>query len=207
MNASSGEPDREEETERLYQLLLAHKQNQLSPQQRELVGEVLRAPRWQAHYESLRFLDMERAAARQDATDLRRLLEQPSTGWITRFCRAVAGSAGRVLVGVIDDQAATPEGSADEWDRHLDRCVYCRRMQRVALAREERPRPDEPLLRDRLLEGIYADVLRQVTRRVAGTEEPLCLRSPTASGAASVCRGGARFLPSYGQSYADPEPG
>ena len=139
-------------------------------------------PRWKAHWESVRNLDLERAAAVQDAEDLRRFLAHVSArpaaaaprisvrsprittpGVIDPFCKAVALSDGMILLPVIQKRAATREGDWKAWARHVGECVYCRRMQRSVLALQEQRLLDMPgpLLRDWLLHGDGSARLRQ----------------------------------------------
>ncbi|MFC1597137.1 hypothetical protein ACFL5Q_04250, partial [Planctomycetota bacterium] len=70
----------------------------------------------------------------------------------------------------------------DEWARHVDQCVYCRRMMRGAYASAERRAaglpPGEPLLRDWLLRPHYQDALKKI-------DEKLKLTGPIAVAAAA----------------------
>src|SRR5262245_35894875 len=100
-----------------YELLLAFHRGEIvdRKEQAQIHDLMEREPRWRAHYESVRYLDLERAAARQDAEDLKRFQEA------TPFCRAVAQTQGQVFADA---------GTAEDWAEHIDGCVYCRRMWR-----------------------------------------------------------------------------
>src|SRR4051794_24883432 len=77
-----------------YEQPLAFYRGQLAPPEYEEVQRQLEAsPRWRAHYESVRFLDRERLAARQDRLDLAKF----SVTQATPCCRAVASTGGSVL--------------------------------------------------------------------------------------------------------------
>jgi hypothetical protein len=169
-------------------------------------------PRWKAHWESVRHIDMERAAAVQDADDLRRFLAHVSArpaaaapriaiktprvtaatppsgpGVIDPFCKAVAISDGMILVPVVERRAATREGDWKAWQRHVDECVYCRRMQRSVIALRERQRLDlpGPLLRDWLLRDLYAPLLDRVTNTII-KRVVVCVVFPTQEGFRAV---------------------
>ncbi len=146
-----------------YELLLAFRRGELPEPERSRVAASLTEARWQAHWESLRHLDLEWAAALQDADDLARFLAALP---LTDFCAAVARSEGAVLLEVFQEKKSTPEGGVPQWEAHVERCVYCRRMQRRAYARQAQAKLGEPLARDWLLEGYYADALQRVTEAI-----------------------------------------
>ena len=132
-------------------------------------------PRWKAHFESVEFLDLERAAAIQDGKDLQELLEKWGSGEQepSYFCLAVAETKGAVFDPLIrgeTDRDREIAETGERWTEHVDRCVYCRRMRRLAHARCQResckPRIEEPLLRDWLLKDHYSSVLGEVTEWV-----------------------------------------
>jgi hypothetical protein len=140
-----------------YELLLAFHRGEVldRKEQAQIRDLVEKDPRWRAHYESVRYLDLERAAARQDAEDLKRFASD------TPFCRSVAQTQGQVFA---------EHTSAEDWASHVDGCIYCRRMWRRWHARTTAAPslPEgEPLLRDWLLERYYLAALDDVTRRLA----------------------------------------
>jgi hypothetical protein len=143
--------------------LLAYGRGRITdPVQRQALRDRLaREPRLRAHWDSIRYLDLEEAAAVQDARDLRAFTQ------ITRFCRAVASGQRNPLV-TSDERI----GTAQEWDRHFDRCVFCRRSQRVARAEVEATRLGEPLLRDRVLRPMYAEALEAAAERIRRAPTP-----------------------------------
>jgi hypothetical protein len=154
-----------------YGLLLAYCRGQLhdAGERARVEQQLASDPRWQAHRDSLRNLDAEMIAAWQDARDLERLAGQAPT----EYCREVARSEGRVLLPLVRREGEEAAGrSRREWARHLDGCVYCRRMRRVLYAEERRRAaglPDgEELLRDWVLRPQYQAALDAVTRRYAG---------------------------------------
>src|SRR6516165_3723138 len=73
-----------------FQQILAYYRGDLAdPQACAAVEEqVRRDRRWQAHWESLRYLDLDRAAALQDATELARFSSEQAT----HLCRVAAAS-------------------------------------------------------------------------------------------------------------------
>jgi hypothetical protein len=146
----------------------------------EIEDRVRKDPRWRAHWESVRYLDLERAAALQDAADLERFGRGEATG----FCRHVAETGGRVFDTLLEGVKTAGGWTAKEWTRHLSRCVYCRRMQRRAQARRQRREAGLPaselLLRDWLLLPCYAGALNEATRRLGF--EPLPMEALPALG-------------------------
>lgn len=157
------------------ELLDYHRGRELRPGRRQRIDELIRRDkRWAAHYESVRFLDLERLAARQDAAELKAFLDDPSR--ITPYCREVAAGASAVL----RDLLGGGFGARDRGDRqrHVASCVYCRRMMRMAqaqVAREEAELPQgEELLREQLLGRHYRkrlDAATEAVRRSAGGEQ------------------------------------
>jgi hypothetical protein len=131
------------------------------PRRRQAVRDHLaQLPRWPAHRDSIRHIDLEYAAAVQDARDLRTFRR------ITPFCRTVASGERDPLIEGGD------VGSARAWERHFDRCVFCRRTRRAAFARAEAARLGEPLLRDRLLRSIYTDALVAAAEMIRSSPPP-----------------------------------
>ncbi|HYT88970.1 MAG TPA: 2-hydroxyacyl-CoA dehydratase family protein [Gemmataceae bacterium] len=152
-----------------YEQLLAYYRGELAD--RRLAAEIEQHlstdPRWEAHWESIRYLDLERAAAMQDAEDLQRYLAGLSVA-IDPFCKAVALSDGMILVPVVERRSDTREGTWEQWADHLDLCVYCRRMQRSVLAyrTQQQLGLTGPLLREWLLESVYAPLLASATNTI-----------------------------------------
>jgi hypothetical protein len=166
MNASSSTGNLLAGTDFPYPELLAFVRGDISdPRVYARITELIHSDRrWRAHWDSVRTLDLERAAAVQDARDLRAFAES------TPLCRAVAHSRGAVLLPLLQGQDRAADWHRGRWERHLRHCVYCRRMRRQLRARvqaEENGLPDgEPLLRDWLLEPLYAEALSALTRRL-----------------------------------------
>jgi hypothetical protein len=156
-----------------YARLLAYRRGELhDPLERAVIEEKLvDDPRWRAHWESVRRIDLERIAASQDARDL----EAFSTP--TDFCRAVAQSGGEVLRDLVRKRGDEAGGwSWQQWSEHIDGCVYCRRMRRRMTAKvqaEESGLPEgEILLREWLLEPEYLAQINAVTGSLLGLEPP-----------------------------------
>ncbi len=155
-----------------YSTLIDFWQNRpVDPALRVQVGQWIENDlRWRAHWQSLRYFDLEQAAAAQDARDLARFPE----GRPREFCVFVARSAGRVLEPLVQGEDAAGGFSRAEWDAETDRCVYCRRMRRrvqaAAVARDAGLPADEPLARDMLLGPLYAAELDAATERVLAAE-------------------------------------
>ncbi|HMF14712.1 MAG TPA: hypothetical protein VKE94_20490 [Gemmataceae bacterium] len=168
------EPSAEQHPRTLaYEQILAYYRGDLAnPDACAAVEDQLRRDRrWQAHWDSLRYLDLDRAAALQDAADLARF----DATLATNFCRAVAEHGVRIF-DVLSGGAESAAGSSrKDWNQHLDECAYCRRMRRLAHARQQQSEAGlpvgEPLLRDWLLQPCYLEALRQATRRL-GFELP-----------------------------------
>jgi hypothetical protein len=149
------------------QLLAYYRGELANPHACAAVEEQLRRDRrWQAHWESIRYLDLDRAAALQDAADLARFTNADAT----HFCRAAAENGGRLFDGLLNGAEHAAGWSRRQWERHADECVYCRRLRRLAYARQQRREAglpvSEPLLRDWLLQPCYLEALRQATRRL-----------------------------------------
>jgi hypothetical protein len=157
-----------------YQQILAYYRGELSdPQACAAVEDQLRRdPRWQAHADSIRHLDLERAAAVQDAADLACF----SAEHALHYCRAVAESGGRVFDEMLHESSDASSLQRQAWNRHTMRCVYCRRMKRLAHARQQQREAglpvDEPLLRDWLLQPCYLEALHDATRRLGFELKP-----------------------------------
>jgi hypothetical protein len=151
-----------------YLQILAYYRGELSdPRDCLAVEDQLRSnPRWQAHVESIRYLDLERAAAIQDCADLARY----TTDQATPFCRAVAETRGGIFDAMIHETETANKDQRRAWTQHADQCVYCRRMRRLAHARQQQREAGLPvqelLLRDWLLQPCYLQALRDATRRL-----------------------------------------
>jgi hypothetical protein len=151
-----------------YLQILAYYRGELSdPGACSTVEDQLRRnPRWQAHGDSIRYLDLERAAATQDAADLARFTPEQATP----FCRAAAQSRGGVFDEMLHQTQAANDDHRRAWNGHADQCVYCRRMRRLAHARQQQREAGLPiqelLLRDWLLQPCYLQALRDATRRL-----------------------------------------
>jgi hypothetical protein len=167
MNAPSSAGNRLAGTDFPYPELLAFVRGEISdPREYARIADLVQTDRrWRAHWESVRYLDLERAAAVQDARDLC-AFDAP-----TAFCRAVADSGGAVLLPLLHGQDRAGDWHRRQWDRHLRDCVYCRRMRRRLRAPFEAEEnglpPGEPLLRDWLLGPLLAEPLDALTRRLA----------------------------------------
>lgn len=152
----------------LYGELLAFYQGERrDPHVAAEVEALVRADRrWRAHWESIRYLDLERAAAEQDAADLARFTAEHATP----FCRASAETMGQVFDSLPAGAGGAGGWPERAWARHVRACVYCRRMQRRAAARRQRREGGLPagelLLRDWLLQPLYTDALAEATRRL-----------------------------------------
>jgi hypothetical protein len=154
-----------------YEELLAFYRNRIEDAGRRAAIESLIAvdPRWQAHWDSVQYLDLEREVARRDGEALENFLDKPPTA----FCCAVATTGGDILATYLDPlpgQSRLEGHSLDEWAEHVTGCVYCRRMQRRAHAVLQKTKAglgvEERLLRDWLLEGYYQPQVEQVTRKL-----------------------------------------
>lgn len=146
------------------QLLAFHRGEIADPHTCAAVEERLRKDRrWQAHWESIRYLDLDRAAAVQDAVDLGRFTADQAT----THCKTAAESAGRVFETLLH---GTDERGRKDWNRHADNCVYCRRLRRHVHAQQQRREAGLPagelLLRDWLLSRLYLPALTEATRRL-----------------------------------------
>jgi hypothetical protein len=158
-----------------YQQILSYYRGELAdPHACAAVEEQLRKDRrWQAHWDSIRYLDLERAAAFQDAADLARFTEAQAT----RFCRGVAEHGGEQFDAMMSQMVGAAGAAGKEWDQHADQCPYCRRMRRLSYARQQQrdaglPR-GELLLRDWLLQPTYLDALRDATCRLGFEWRPV----------------------------------
>jgi DNA-directed RNA polymerase specialized sigma24 family protein len=162
-----------------YQELLDYARGRGGDAAKRRIDRQLKAdPRWRAHLESVRYLDLEQLAARQDGEALAHFGPDQRTP----FCRHVARSAGQVLLRLSSEGEALVEGlPRDDWEKHALDCVYCRRVQRLAHAELARRGAGlgegEPLLRDWLLGRHYRDRLERVTKELGGAPLPF----PTAA--------------------------
>jgi hypothetical protein len=157
-----------------YQQILAYYRGDLAdPQASANVEDQLRCDRrWQAHGESIRYLDLERAAAIQDAADLTIF----SADQASSFCRAAAASCGRIFDEMLHEKQEADVQQRQVWNNHTENCVYCRRMLRLAHARQQQQEAGLPahelLLRDWLLQPCYMEALRDATRRLGFEWQP-----------------------------------
>jgi hypothetical protein len=114
-----------------------------------------------AHLESVQYLDLERAAAIQDAIDL----GQFDASRAEPLCVEVAFGQGAIFAA----PNPTPQ-TKQQWGRHTRTCVFCRRMRRQVLARAEARRAGlaegEVLLLNWLLDHHYAHLLDSVARAI-----------------------------------------
>jgi hypothetical protein len=151
-----------------YQQLLAFHRGELAdPHACAMVEERLRKDRrWQAHWESIRYLDLDRAAAVQDAADLARF----SAAEASSFCKAAAQSGGGVFETLPHGGDGAADRSRKDWNKHANTCVYCRRLRRHVHAQQQRREAGLPagemLLRDWLLSSSYLPALAAATRRL-----------------------------------------
>jgi len=157
-----------------YRQLLAYYRGELAdPHTCAAVEDRLRTDqRWQAQWESIRNLDLERAAALQDAADLKQFSMQQASP----FCKQAAESNGQVFDALLDGAKSAGGWSRKDWSRHADGCPYCRRVRRIAHARRQRCEaglpPGELLLRDWLLQPCYLQALRDATQRLGHEWSP-----------------------------------
>ena len=148
-----------------YALLLAYHRRRLrdSLAVAQIEAELNASPRWRAHLESIQFLDLERAAAGQDALDLQAFPIEAAR----QLCLYAAVSDGELFARAARTPNTLRPATRQEWAKHTKTCVYCRRMRRRAIARVEAERAELPggevLLREWLLEGSYADALSERT--------------------------------------------
>lgn len=128
---------------------------------REIARLVKEDERWRRHADSVRDFDLEKLTARHDVEDLTQLLAKvrSSNAGARPHCKQTA------------DRSERPPGEieprSEERSKHLDRCVYCRRMRREQLARLETHQRGELLLRDRLLRNAFPrmqELLDELTR-------------------------------------------
>jgi hypothetical protein len=145
-----------------YEELLAYHRGRLHDPLalQRIEGLVNTSPQIRAHLESVRFLDLERAAATQDAADLGRF----DAAQADPMCEESAFTE-----GVVFQQGATAE-TRKGWARHARTCVFCRRMQRQVLARVEARRAGLPdgqvLLVNWLLDHHYSRLLAAVAQAI-----------------------------------------
>jgi hypothetical protein len=178
-----------------YQQILSYYRGELSdPHAFAAVEEQLRKDRrWQAHWDSIRYLDLERAAALQDAAELARFTAAQATD----FCRGVAEYGGAKFDAIMDLGDRATSSVSQKWDQHVDQCPYCRRMRRLAYAQQQQREAGLPrgelLLRDWLLQPCYLDALREATRRL-GFEWPATTHGdPPPSGGDTVVNQDTHF--------------
>jgi hypothetical protein len=119
------------------------------------------SPQVRAHLESVQYLDLERAAAIQDAIDLGRF----DASRAEPLCVEVALGGGAIFVS-----PNPPAETKQQWGRHTRTCVFCRRMRRQVLARAEARRAGlaegEVLLLNWLLDHHYAHLLESIVKAI-----------------------------------------
>lgn len=161
-------------------------------------------PHWRAQWESVRFLDLEQAAAIQDGKDLRRFAKRVARGGRRNdidYCLAVAATNGKLFLRHALRRKRHPADrwTPGEWARHVHRCVYCRRMLRGAYAVAERRAaglpPKEPLLREWLLRPYYRDALKKAHRQLLTIVHEPQIPAPSAAGAADAVDAGTMTAP------------
>jgi hypothetical protein len=247
MNTSASNMISAQDEQRFADLLALANGKLDDPKRRAEIRQLIdNDPRWRAHYDSTKFLDLERAAAEHDENDLRDLLESWRSGAAkpTDFCREVAVTNGGVFDSMIRGEpkpgvdlpllsksyrlavlaccgldiagdvlapreylaplretighfldawaepgratalleaearavalapAARHDYGVEHWEKHLDECVYCRRMRRFAHARFMEEELGEPLLRDRLLKDTLSRLQDGVTLDATRLAEP-----------------------------------
>jgi hypothetical protein len=182
MNSSAGERERDSGKGFPYEMLLAYLRHEVSESTRAWIEEQLQTrPLWKTHLESIRFLDLEREAAIQDAKDLRELVRRRA---FTPFCRYVARHGHSAFAALQKGTAGDDVGSAAEWAAHVKGCPYCRRMRRVCRARAEAEKKNLGglLLRDWLLCRYYARALAGATRALLQRTPHILLLEKTPAG-------------------------
>lgn len=153
-----------------YEQLLAHYRSRIPREQGEEIQQRIAADkRWQAHWDSIRYLDARRDYARQSAEQLAAFDAQQAG----EACRLVAASGGEVLWPIVDETSGPLNrllGSSENPFEHLDACVYCRLMAddlRSELARHNSGLPPGELtLRDWLLDHYVRARLEALTRQL-----------------------------------------
>jgi hypothetical protein len=123
------------------------------------------------HWQSLRYFDAERDAARHDA----RALEKFNANEAGDAAKLIACSDGEVFEPLWRSERQAFVRSRDQWAETCRNCVYCRRMRRAAYGRFESRAPvlnGEPLLREQLLALYYERILAEKTRLLVGLVEP-----------------------------------
>jgi hypothetical protein len=150
-------------------LLLAYRDGELSSDEQKTVDDALaRSPRVQAHWESMKDLDLEMEAAAQDGADLRDQISGEALP--ESFCVAVARSQGAVFVELARGEPTAGGHTRAEWLDHESDCVYCRRMRRVVRSRSDARaaglREGEPLVRELLNSVDYDEPLEERARQI-----------------------------------------
>lgn len=156
--------------ERLFAGLLAYISGQLGDPAgcAEIRGLIETDRRWKTHYDSIMFLDLERAAAHRDREDIEVLLEQWKSGAKSPqdFCETVAETKGAVFDPLIRGESRAGEGrTRQQWAEHVDQCVFCRRMRRLRRAELQKEMLGEPLLCDRVLAPSLVEMRNGVLER------------------------------------------
>ncbi len=157
-----------------YEQLLAYYRGEIvDPVEAAWIEERLRtSDRWTAHWRSMEYLDLERVAAIQDATDLGSY-SPPQDPEQRSFCNQMAESEGTVLRPMLQGLSNEMDVKARRaWSAHCQQCVFCRRMRRRMYAVESQKNlpKNEPLLRDWLLEEYYREALHAARQRILGSE-------------------------------------
>ena len=157
------------ETLECFDLLLAYRDGALSVAEQVMVEERLSSdPRWQLHFDSLQYLDLERAVAVYDAEQLAAF--DPKTA--SECCRTLVALE---AASISEDERNRLQGDfvshAELWSEQIMDCVLCRRIHRRTIARQQAIAdglPEgEPLLREWLLEDYYLENLNQKIQQVA----------------------------------------
>jgi hypothetical protein len=166
-----------------YELLLRFANDELDAAARAGVQRQLATdPRWRAHHESVRHLKLERLAARRDARALAGFNEDKATP----FCLEVARTGGDALLPLVQRGGE----ARPDLQQHVEGCVFCGRMSRLAqarvLAEAHRLPPGEKLLRDWLLEPTYGPALEQVLARLRAAAAPAPRRQEEGGDASTV---------------------
>jgi hypothetical protein len=162
--------------EELAEILLAYQEGELTdddPLHREVQRLTRENPRWKAHLRSIELIDLERLAARQDAKDLAAFATEGKID--PEFCGLVERQQRNlnVVFGEHGHARDSQGNTKPPWAAHLRTCVFCRRMRRQFHAQRERALlpAGEPLLREWLLEPLYAEALKAAREAVVTDRE------------------------------------
>src|SRR5262249_7387481 len=85
-------------------------------------------------------------------------------------------SCGRIFDTMLHENLEPNNAQLQAWNHHTEQCAYCRRMLRLAHARQQQREAGlpahEPLLRDWLLQPCYMEALSDATRRLGFEWQP-----------------------------------